>query len=705
MMADFIPYVPKKEYDARKQVESFIAYCRDELTIFADKDPSFDWSALRWDVTKTVPLSGRNAKNMIKFTKLPKEDEQSSNEPLSQPLGDFARAFIRHRRGQDEIKDFSTDLVVLRCLEVALLEHSPDEEARIERVNHSVLNRALEIIRSRYTKSVAITYAAQLAYTYSQLQKFKMVANPVNWKQPLGSNKNQYAGKTDAEKIAARDKKLPTEQAFEAVLKIFGKGVEALSPKDQVVTSLLLIASAAPSRSAEQVVVRDDCEISRETSNEEEEYCLRWFPVKGGDPQFKPIPRGFEGRVKEALKRLRHLSKDARTMAKWYEKHPDKVYLPQEFEHLRKKGWLSTKDLTTLLGMSKGGLTTLFKRDKCPLYRESDPNHKKAGIAYRYRFAEFEQYVLSLLPTTFPWADEANKLKYSGCLNIYPQYSLDNRPGQGSQVMFTFFDTTALAKQIAKPKSAEKKYKGATLFTRHGYYDDNGEPLSARTHSFRHLLTTMAQQAGMTTIERTAWRGSKSLEQTDAYSHKTSDEMRKTIDITPMQEASGQGKDLPAIRPVSPEELEEYKQAGDLQLQTNDLGVCIHPTAVEPCPRYLDCISCTEQLIQAGNKEAIRLLECQVDEAKMCLRNAENEKDAGFDEADPWIKCQRKTIDNGKAWLSILTDERIEAGTWIKRDEIEQYEPFLESAKRRAELTGDDQILRILDQQKALTGT
>ena len=132
-MAETSLFKTKKELDARAQVEHFIQFCRDELTEWAEH---IQWDAVVWDITQSSPLTGRKHRNLINWTQFSETKGtgvRNNYKPMTQPFGNFARAFIRYYRVTEGCKSIKGWIIPLRVLEKALRDRSPDGEVIIER--------------------------------------------------------------------------------------------------------------------------------------------------------------------------------------------------------------------------------------------------------------------------------------------------------------------------------------------------------------------------------------------------------------------------------------------------------------------------------------------------------------------------------------------------------------------------------------------
>lgn len=697
-MAQISIYMPKKDLDATAQVKRFIAFARYKLAIWGE---SLDWDAIVWDLSEFLPIKGRNVKHRITWYKLSDQykDVRKNKASMEQPFLDFAKAYVRYYQAVNQIRNLYTQITCLRIIERTLKDRSQNGEVQVENVDRDTLDRCAEIIRTRYIKGGQYSLGKTIVNINRFLVNQGMVNHPCDWSSPFSLPDHSLGGKTDKEVVANRNAKLPSEAAYTAFLAINAKNETGeLSPKDQVVTSLGMIYCAAPERGAEVSDLLRDCMVEGTAIGNPTKLFLRWFPVKRGKSQLKPVPDAWAEVVRRAIERLKRLSEPALQMVLWYEKHQDQIFLPPEYEHLRGREWLRTAEASDLLGLTLGGLARYWARaheQGHDIRREKDPTTVKKS--YRYNFADIERHILNQLPTCFPYVDTNRGLKFRDCLNIFPQTLLDNkRPAASldncSKVMFIKFDATSFYLAIAKG-SSNRKYN---LFAQHGYYDEDGKPLAINPHAFRHMLVTMAQEAGMSDLEIAEFRGSRVVEQNEAYKHLTTEEDMIARGMDPEKGILDRKEDERQIKPITTEEIALMHKRG-LQLHQNEFGLCAHPIIDEPCPRYLECLGCTEQICKVGDEEKTRNIERAVQSAVNCLANAQQDKEDELLGADPWIETQQRTVEDGKSLLAVLCDPKIPKGTLVRRTGRNHYEPFLEAATARAELTGAREDRMVLE--------
>ena len=117
--------------------------------------------------------------------------------------------------------------------------------------------------------------------------------------------------------------------------------------------------------------------------------------------------------VREALNKIRALTKPARTVSAWYERHPTELYLPAsldvlawdanpQYRRARAGRLCHTDDGRGVLELG------LPAEDQTADYRG------EAASAADYAFADVEAAVLKMLPRGFPYRERGNRAQVLG---------------------------------------------------------------------------------------------------------------------------------------------------------------------------------------------------------------------------------------------------------------------------------------------------
>jgi hypothetical protein len=338
-MDALVRFKPRGVVDAEDRVKRFIDVCRNELTAFGT-DLAFE--ADRWDVSETVQLKARGSNGHAVFSNWA-AGRSAQKAMMAEPFCSFAKAYFRYQHGLKPILSIATRLAALRALEAALTENG--EAGNPTKVDAGVLNRAAQLIRERFLTATAYGVGAELEFLAEFISERRLTIMPLQWRNPLRQPERRM--RVGREFDQRRHDRLRSPAALLALAKAFTVATE---PADVLVTSVLAILCAAPSRLNEVLQLRTDCEVSEGLSNTRSmAYALRWWGSKGGGPQVKWIIPSMVSVVQTAVARIRQQTNEARRIAVWYERNPQRIYLPEALKHLLDRRELSLREVGEIL--------------------------------------------------------------------------------------------------------------------------------------------------------------------------------------------------------------------------------------------------------------------------------------------------------------------------------------------------------------------
>ncbi|TVT85922.1 hypothetical protein [Pseudomonas sp. H3(2019)] len=196
----------------------------------------------------------------------------------------------------------------------------------------------------------------------------------------------------------------------------------------------------------------------------------------------------------EAVSKLRTISTPAREVARWYEQHPDAMYLPVELEVLRGQKLISSDQVSAIVftGPPPNSNHTQRGAGWCRKHgiEEHIPYDPQQKNAPRFLFADIERVIISMLPANFPLADQKNNLKYSEVLCLTRLNELAEAWGTYRGVI-VLPDTGYIQNQLSGTRTTH------SIFDRFGCCELDGSPMQITTHQFRHFLNTVAQMGGL----------------------------------------------------------------------------------------------------------------------------------------------------------------------------------------------------------------
>jgi len=243
-MTDMIHFVSHADRDADGNLRAFVAFARDELTVFGE---DLDWDAWKWPGVAT-------------FRKLGKRGRGTSVDPaliLDPGFIEFAKAYLRYHQGISPVKDLHKRAGALKALEVALL--AVTGHASVTGTTIAVLDEAASQIRHCYRASPAAGSGAELQRLARFLCDHGLIVNDLrSWCSPFKAPA-ATAWRTGAAAAKRHRDRMPDEGAVRAIAEIFANDPQ--NPKDVRTTCFVAMLMCAPSRGREILQLPVDCEI------------------------------------------------------------------------------------------------------------------------------------------------------------------------------------------------------------------------------------------------------------------------------------------------------------------------------------------------------------------------------------------------------------------------------------------------------------
>lgn len=632
-MAELILFKSRAEVDAEANTSAFVDLCRSRLTIFG---PDLNFESDAWDVTKVLGLRARGkGRQRARFTRLGDGDEL-----MTEPFRTFSKAYFRYMFGLRPAKAIGMRLTALKALEASAREMSVSS---VVHVDAATFNRAAQMVGATYKAATAYRIGQQLELLAEFLDDHRLVRSRLGWVNFLPRPIDTDRVGEDAD--ALRRAKLPSKAALEALPKIFRAAVE---PADVIVSSAAAIMCGAPDRVAEVLTLPVDCEVeSFADDSRSASYGLRWWPSKGAEPMVKWVVPSMATVVREAIAKIRAVTEQARTVARWYERHPRTLYLPSELEHLRRNESLSLDEVARVIGVSDS--RSWCQHANLPL-----------DSANRVRFKAVERAVLRLLPHDFPILDQSTGLRYSDALFIVRR----NELGQ-QRATYNCMIEGVSGTRINDGLGARVAHGFASIFSKFGFREQDGSDIRVNTHRFRHYLNTLAQAGGMSQLDIAKWSGRKDVGQNAVYDHVTPEQMLEKVRgaIGDSSQMFGPLAEIPLNLPVS---RDEFGRLRFPTAHTTDIGFCVHDYTMSPCELHRDCLNCVDFLCVKGDREKTDRLRGRLEEARRLQVRAEDAAEQGYAGSDRWLAHHRRTLERLTQLCAIMDDPAVPDGACVQ---------------------------------------
>jgi hypothetical protein len=644
-MADIVVFRPKAEIDAKANLSSFIDICRRQLTVFGSDLP---FESDVWDVTEAVALKAKPMRRIrITFSNAATVDDPAPK-VMREPFLSFAKAYVRYMHGMRPTKIIHNRMGALRALEAALTENGacPDPVY----VDSWILNRASQIVSERFSAGAAYRVGGQLEMLAAFMAENRLTKSPVRWRNPI--RRPSSSVRVGKEFDEQRAQKMPSAAALEALPRIFRL---AKVPADVITASVAAILLSAPDRIGEVLTLPDACEVREPRAGKEDAYGLRWWPEKGAEPMVKWLVPSMSSVVEEALRKIRAVTDEPRRIAKWYEEHPQQIYLTPDTRHLRGQEWLSMEEVAAVIGLGGAGSANAW----CKGHGVNRERRDKRTTRVYARFSDIEGIVLGMLPRGFPFLDKAAGLKYSQALFVVRR----NELGSQRHTYRCMIEPVSIG-QINTGLGSRTRHGFESIFTRLGFSEPDGGPIAITSHQFRHYLNTLAQAGGLSQLDIAKWSGRLDVNQNQVYDHVTSSEMLAKIrDTVGSAQMVGPLAELPKKVLIR---RDEFSRLVIPTAHTTDIGYCIHDYAELPCQLHMDCINCQDFACVKGDAKKEAMLRTRLDEAKAFLANAEGAVKNGYSGSDRWMEHHRVTVDRLTQLCDILDDPAVPNGAVIQ---------------------------------------
>lgn len=629
MSESIVHFVPPSVRRRSQNLEAFIRLCRDQLTVFGE---GLDWSSWAWPGAR--------------FTKLGTKPRGASNDDLlDHSFMDFAKGYFRYQQGMKPTGT-KNELKALRAIEAALL--SRRGAADIDLINNDVLNLADQMAREHYSPAAAYHAGRELARLAKFLAEKHLVHSFVGeWKSSIRRPKDVTI-QTGVEARAIQEKKLPSEEALNALAEIFA--LDPAKPRDIFTTSMVAMSLCAPVRVSELLELPVDCEVEERDSKGLLRYGWRFFSGKGFEGDIKWIPTVMVPLAKEAISRIRQLTEPARQLARWLEEHPDEFYRHAGCPNVAEDVPLSAEEAASALGLQSLENVGLSKRSKT--YTLRDLAHK----------------VQSKQPKGFPWLSRRSMVKFSNGLFCMNKNLLHAQRGTIPIVLWAPVHNV-LNKDLGDKETMGEKHQ--SIFDRYGYTATDDKRMRLTSHQSRHLLNTIANRGGMSQDLIAKWSGRADKKQNRVYNHMNEFErVAEAEAIDPNRSLFGPDGLVSSHSPITMKGLELVERGA---VHATEYGVCVHDYVVSPCERFRDCLNCHEQVCIKGDKEKERRIRARLHEVEVDLAASSAAVEGEYSGADRWLEHHEKLARRLRQLVQIFDDPNVSDGALVKLNDGNDY--------------------------------
>lgn len=586
-MADVLIWQSRPEFEGRKNLESFIAFARDELTLYEDQEDEFGkgWNAGKWKTGHSRPVA-----MVFGFSSTPYKIE----ELFKQPFIEFAKAFVRQEQTIKESQMIADWIQVFRLVYRAIQEYKAGTEPDILLLDALVQTRVEELIRqSKFSDKKKYHFGGKFQKLCRWLLEKRIIVTLPVWKNPFPRGRDKIE-QIDEDSEQWREERCPSMHQMLTLADCFAK---AQTKKDRYYTSVLSLLCFAPGRGSE---------ISSLTvhslQEDEGNYYVVWYSAKGKGEIKKWVPTVMVDTVKEAFKRLIEIGRPARDAAKFAFDNPGKFLIHEgcvtgkEFSQDQP---LNAVQFASAMGLSSNNscgfditwsqfpqkwIKELLKHG-LPTYKklrsEVDKNYKKEG---------------------WPNAPTSGRpIWESLCLIRENELHDEFKPKHFS---WGIPSVNQINDQISKRLIGK-----STLWERFKVFNEDGSEIRMTTHQLRVWLNTHAMNGGMDDFLLAMWSGRADIRQNKAYDARTREEKEKVLNQLMLVSHEDSPSPIVLRELNLPVPLISLGVKRDGVADFTGLGFCVHNFAQSPCTKAGECMTCKEHVCMKGLLETLENLE------------------------------------------------------------------------------------------------
>lgn len=636
-------FKPNSELSSEKNLQNFIENAKHNLTAFSENS----WEDNIWKTSRgTRRVVARFSSNL-------KQKNSYSFTPLSMPMMEFSKSFIKQSYSNKPVANVQFKLDALRIIEEALVDIKGN--SNILELDGSVLLKINRILTERKNSiSSKNTTGNNLENIFEFLRKNLITPSLPIWSSPYKKPKDLTTS-LDKDGVEHRSSRLPSDEVMMLMADLFYRG-PSLSIEAEYFSAIYTILMTAPSRGSEITALPVDCLIWEEDRTGTNRLGIKWTPAKNGKAGIKWVPSVMQEIVIDAIERLSRIGEPARRAAKFAEENPKKFWVhddcitPENFS-IDKPLNIDQINAAVSTNHSKFQKLNYAKWSKSLL----DGNNNQ--ITYRTLGEQQYKNYTKKFPL-WPYIDKNKKVKVSEALALFREneFNPSLKPRN-----FSFYpaDVNAINKRFRSKSS----HRYLNLWERHNITMSNGEKISISTHQARHWLCTMAENGGMGELTIANWAGRARIRDNASYDHRTEAEKSNEVRALMIPKDANVLAKIQNRLPVTFAEIGKDLPGSAI---VTELGVCEHDYAIIPCIRNGDCETCKELVCIKGFSSSLELLKSREKAVATQLEKAMKDHEMGDFGADRWVSSHAWRLAHIRTKIHLLEDENIKHGTPVR---------------------------------------
>ena len=507
-------------------------------------------------------------------------------------------------------------------------------------------------IRTKEAESSAYRAAVHLQEFGEILDRHGLCRAPIEYRSSIGRPTN-HTERTSA-KFEERVSGLPTNDALDALAIIANEERLRERPFDLLrmrITELLFLGGfrvgevlSLPADTLIREPVLDETgapQLDAVSGKPLERIGLRYWPEKGGEPIPKWLATVANPMVLRALQDIQDLCTEARENAQWLDDHPGTINLDVKDEDR-----ISLSRAARIVGITTGSFRLWVKQrgrgGDHIILKDSDGLYVFGASLKRAIAADrFER----------PMLRRANGYvqNLGGSLLVMFLWDWSENRGTNRHISIPLSWGNLSDFLSGRPNIP-------SIFERFEQRDVNGECFRFRSHDFRRLLNTVAQNGGLSQVEIARWMGRRRIEDNAAYDYRSASDMAEEMrSLIEKNEVFGSIADHVMALPLI--ERATFLDDRLTMLHTTPLGQCGSNIAENPCATAVSCLGGCRHYLRKKNDSKSRAALLRIErETVEALDRAYAAAAAGKPNAINWIQSHERVLRTVRAALAIDDD-------------------------------------------------
>lgn len=658
-------------------------FIREEKRYIESIGVGIEWDDVLWDCSNWI--FNRGTSNSISFNELRSMGRRNSS-PLPHPYINFCKALIVYLQRTKKIGFISIHKYSIECRRIfqIMKERNENSPSALTRWH---FERTLELLRENsyknyYDASASLSVVANVIDSKqitSQLLDFKPETSPLN-------SRHNYIpmSEIDSDKSRKDDEKLPSYEAMVAYAECTNNPI---NNDEEILLRTIDLLVAMGQRGNEITLIPFDCWVETEQKSKGGSVVLnlrgekiinvgiRYYAEKKSQDRVHWLADQDIPFAKRAVDRLKELTVKARTVSKWQEDNPGRIWDMDPKLILK-----DDKILEYISFANHYNLHLFLKRNGIhPVETTVDLSRisKRGNMSYKKSNSYLVGDVEHLLKSKFLKGHD--QLKASNGKNLKSVLLTSEILSICFEGAFQFKLRDEFKVMISPQRLRIKDINGAlgafkgiqSIFERRKLTEADGSKIILTSHQPRHWRNTLYELAGMSNVQQALSMGRQRLDQNPTYQHTTllertqahRDYLTFTTPKEKIQFLQNGIREKRILGPItnlyheirnnqSVENAETFLRTHATAIHVTPFGGCTHDFSQAPCPKHLQCWNGCSHLHRTNTPGEPERIQELITHSEATLNSIKRESEEEYG-TDVWIKDLHSKIDNMKKALNI----------------------------------------------------